>query len=312
MNIETKDLRSFLVLAEEENFSRAASRLNIAQPALSLRIRDLEEKLGTRLLDRTTRQVKLNAAGEVFAAEARKILLSLSQAVVATQSAGRGESGTLRIGYTKRASYFLLPSFLRRLSAEYPKLRLDIHNPLTTGYLYAGVLDGSLDIALSYFRERQDKQLACESFTQSELVLVMPSTHPLAASRDVDLRQCAAERFVAYPSTGGFYLRTIMERLCQNAGFRPFVTNESSDTEALLCLVATGRYLAILPREMEGLESEGIVYRNIKTGNAIVQHGALWLKTSENLAVPLALSILREASRPSQRDAAAAMPDHAG
>jgi len=297
MNIETKDLQSFLVVAEEENFSRAAYRLNIAQPALSLRIKDLEEKLGTRLLDRTTRRVKLNAAGEVFCAEARKILLSLSQAVVATQSAGRGESGSLRIGYTKRASYFLLPSFLRRLSAELPKLRLDIHNPLTTAYLYAGVLDGSLDMALTYLRERQDKQLASESFTQSELVLVMPSTHPLAAAGKVDLRACAAERFVAYPSTGGYYLRSVMERLCQDAGFRPFVTNESSDTEALLCLVATGRYLSILPREMEGLESDGIVYRDIKTGNAFVQHGAIWLKANDNPALPLALSMLRDASR---------------
>jgi len=297
MNIETKDLQSFLVVAEEENFSRAAYRLNIAQPALSLRIKDLEEKLGTRLLDRTTRRVKLNAAGEVFCAEARKILLSLSQAVVATQSAGRGESGSLRIGYTKRASYFLLPSFLRRLSAALPKLRLDIHNPLTTAYLYAGVLDGTLDMALTYFRERQDKQLASEPFTQSELVLVMPSTHPLAAAGKVDLRACAAERFVAYPSTGGYYLRSVMERLCQDAGFRPFVTNESSDTEALLCLVATGRYLSILPREMEGLESDGIVYRDIKTGNAFVQHGAIWLKANDNPALPLALSMLRDASR---------------
>ncbi|WP_243736919.1 LysR family transcriptional regulator [Cupriavidus sp. L7L] len=294
MNIEIRDLHCFVVVAEEESFSKAAIRLNVAQPALSLRIKELEQKLGTRLFDRTTRSVRLTNAGQVFYSEVKSILLNLSQAVLATQSASRGESGILRIGYTKRASFFLLPAMLRRLSADLPSLRLEIRDPLTTGELYTLVRNRALDLALTYLREERDQLLQHEQLTESELVLVLPSVHPLSSSKVVDLKHLAGEQFVGYPALGGYYLRSVMDNICLDAGFRPSVIQESADTHALLYFVATGRYVSILPLEVKDLQVEGVIFRRIKTSRVIARHGVIWLKNNNNPSLPLALSMLHE------------------
>jgi DNA-binding transcriptional LysR family regulator len=294
MNIEIKDLHCFVVVAEEQSFSKAAIRLNVAQPALSLRIKELEKELATKLFDRTTRSVRLTNAGQVFYSEAKSIMLSLSQAIVATHSASRGESGILRIGYTKRASYFLLPAMLRRISLELPSLRLDIHNPLTTGDLYTLVRNGSLDLALTYLQDERDQLLEHEQLTESELILVLPNAHRLSKKKAVDLEDLANEQFVAYPAMGGYYLRTTMDKICLDAGFRPSVIKESSDSQALLCFVATGRYVSILPLEVKDYDVEGVVYTKIKASRVRVRHGVLWLKSNNNPSLPLALSMLRE------------------
>jgi len=297
MKVDIKDLQSLRILAEEGNFSRAAVRLHIAQPALSVRMKELEERIGFRLIERSTRHVKLNAAGQVLCDEAQKILLHLSQAIGAARSASRGETGTLRIGYTKRASYSLLPSLLRRLSMELPEVRLEIHDPMTTEALYSSVAARELDLALTYLQEALDPQLAWEHLTANELVLVLPSGHPLANEEQVDLRLLADEAFVGYPSSGGFHLRKLMDAECEKAGFRPLVTNESSDTEALLCFVATGRYASILPREVEAYGFEGLAYCRIAGSQPRAVHGAVWHRKNTNPPLPAALHMLREIAK---------------
>ncbi len=297
MGVETRDLHCFVVVAEEQSFSKAAIRLNVAQPALSLRIKDLEQKIGAKLFERTTRSVKLTNAGQVFYTEVKSIMLHLTQAIAAAQSASRGESGILRIGYTKRVSFFLVPALLRRLSIELPTLRLEIHNPLTTGELYALVRNGSLDLALTYLLDERDPQVQQEQLTESELVLVLPSAHPLSGEDSVDLKNFAGEQFVAYPAMGGYYLRALMEGICLDAGFRPSVAKESADTHALLYFVATGRYASILPLEVKDLQVEGVVYRKIKASSVIARHGVISLKANNNPVLPLALSILHELAK---------------
>lgn len=294
MTIEMKDLQCFVVVAEEESFSRAALRLNVAQPALSLRIKELEHKVDARLLERTTRSVKLTGAGEILYAEAKAILLKLSQAVLATQSASRGESGVLRIGYTKRATFALLPAMIRRLSTELPSLRMDIYDPTTAGELYALVESGSLDLALTYLLDDRGRELQHEQLTSSELVVFLASTHPLAKVQEVELRELANEQFVGYPARGEYYLRSVMDNLCFDAGFRPSVIQESADTHRLLYFIATGRYVSILPSEVKDLQVEGVVHRTIKAPQFIARHGVIWRKTNSNPSLPLALAMLHE------------------
>lgn len=294
MSLELKELQSFLIVAEEQSFSKAAIRLHVAQPALSLRIKGLEEKLGAKLFERTTRSVGLTNAGHVFYSKVKGIMFELAQAVAETQSASRGESGVLRIGYTKRGSFFLVPALLRRLSTELPKLRLDIHNPLATGELYTLVRNGSLDLALTYLHDEHDPQLNFEKLAESEMVAVLPAAHPLSKKKMLDVQRLSEEQFVGYPAMGGYHLRGVMEEICVDAGFRASVVKESADTHALLYLVATGSYVSILPLEVEDLQVEGVVYKKMKASRVIANHGVIWLKSNHNPALSLALSMLRE------------------
>jgi DNA-binding transcriptional LysR family regulator len=293
-NIEIKDLYCFLAVAEEESFSKAAIRLSVAQPALSLRIQSLEEKLGTMVFDRTTRAVKLTNAGEVFYTEAKEIMLKLSQAVLATQSMGRGESGILRIGYTRRGSFSLLPAMLRKINTALPKLRLETYNPMTTSELYTQVRNGSLDLALTYFKDELDNQLRHERLTESELVIILANSHPLARRKKISIKDCSHENFVAYPAMGGYYMRSLTEKLCNEAGFSPRIIKESEDTQALLCFIATGQYISLLPEEVKEYKIDGLVYKRISPVRVMAHHGAISLKKNHNPALPLALSILHD------------------
>src|SRR3954453_11066098 len=103
--MELRHLRYFVGVGEEQHFGRAASRLHIAQPALSRQIQDLEEEIGFKLFDRLPRGVKLSAAGKLFLEDARRILQQLNEAIERAQRVARGQSGTLRIGFTENASW---------------------------------------------------------------------------------------------------------------------------------------------------------------------------------------------------------------
>ncbi len=148
--------------------------------------------------------------------------------------------------------------------------------------------------AYTYLQGERDPELQYEQLTESELVLVLPGTHPLAKKKVVDLKQLAGDQFVGYPAMDGYYLRSAMGNICLNAGFRPSVAKESADTHALLYFVATGRYVSILPLEVKDLQVEGVVYRKVKASSVIAHHGVIWLTANKNPALPLALSMLRE------------------
>ena len=103
--MELRHLRYFVAVGEEEHFGRAAQRLRVAQPALSRQIQDLEREIGFKLFDRLSRGVKISSAGRLFLEEARRILQQLNEATERAQRVARGQSGTLRVGFTENASW---------------------------------------------------------------------------------------------------------------------------------------------------------------------------------------------------------------
>jgi DNA-binding transcriptional LysR family regulator len=117
--MELRHLRYFIAIGEEENYRRAAQRLNVAQTALSTQIQDLEAELGFKLFDRLPRGVKLSAAGKLFLADARRILRDVNEAASRAARVARGQSGTLRVGFTENASWRgVVPESLRRFSCS--------------------------------------------------------------------------------------------------------------------------------------------------------------------------------------------------
>jgi len=282
--MELRHLISFIVVAEERSFTRAALRLHIAQPPLSQRIRELEDELGARLFERSTRKVALTSAGRAFLDHVRGLPRQLDEAVQACRRAQRGETGKLRLGYTGRASQAQLPRLLGQLRHAYPDVMLDIQGPLPTGALRLKLLEDELDAALC-FLPIEGPGLQTRVSLESEFAMALPASHPMARARRLALRQLQAEPFVAYPSGQGFHLRQAMEAICRDAGFVPRVVRESEASQTLLCLIAAGVGVGLIPREIEALNIEGVVFRALPRQARRIQHGLAWRQGNDNPAL---------------------------
>lgn len=279
--MELRHLRSFVVVAQEKNFTRAARRLNIAQPPLSYRIRELEDELGVKLFERHTRSVALTEPGRVYLAHVMPILAAIDQATQACQAAHQGKTGRLRLGYTGRASQEHLPGLLSRFRQAYPRITLDIQGPWATGELRLHLLDEKLDAALC-FLPVDDDVIATRCLTESEFAIALSSAHRYANAESLSLQQLQDEPFVAYPSGRGFHLRRAMDEICMDAGFAPHVVRESEASQTLLCLVAAGVGISIIPNEIKSLAVEGVVFKSLPAGTRRLQHGLAWLHTNNN------------------------------
>ncbi|MEN5064812.1 LysR substrate-binding domain-containing protein [Achromobacter aegrifaciens] len=288
--MELRHLQSFVVLATELNFTRAALRLHIAQPPLSQRIRELEDELGVKLFDRSTRKVTLTVAGRVFLDSIQPMFRQLDGAVEACRKAGRGETGNLRLGYTGRASHVRLPGLVRDCRRHYSDIALDIQGPLPTGELRLKLLDGTLDAALC-FLPLEGKHIVSHEFMLSEFSIALADAHPLAAKAKLRVADLAQEPFIAYPSGKGFHLRGAMDAICLEAGFLPRVVRETEASQTLLCLVAAGTGVAIIPRDIESFNMEGVVFRPLPADAPKLQHGIAWLQTNRNPALGRLLAL---------------------
>lgn len=276
-----RDLHSFVVVAEEGNFTRAARRLHIAQPPLSYRIQQLESRLEVQLFDRTTRSVTLTAAGQVFMAKIKPVLTAFEEAKQASKRTQSGEIGVLRLGYTGRASQEYLPKLLSRFRRQNPNVTIDLQGPKPTGSLTADVLDNQLDAALC-FLPTESSRLASRLLFESEFSLVLSSAHTYADRTVADLADFREEPFIAYPSGAGFHLRRATDQICLDAGFVPQVVRETEASQTLLCLVAAGIGVSIIPQDVKTLSMAGVVYKPISHNTYHLQHGLVWLRENPN------------------------------
>ena len=288
--MELKHLRCFMAVAQDRSFTRAAQRLHMAQPPLSQRIMQLEAELGVQLFERNTRKVKLTRAGEVFHDEAGKLMEQLSHAVDACRRASKGEVGLLRLGYSGRSTHMLLPRLLQAFRKVFPDVELDLDGPHPSGVLRDKLLDDQIDVALC-FLPIADPEIESRDYADIEFVLVMSSDHRLAARADVALSAFADEPFVAYPGGKGFLLRDAMNAQCIQAGFEPRVVRESPNSQVLMCLVAAGIGVSIVPRELQYQEEiVGLTFKALGPDALRLTHGMAWKRTNTNPALKSLLS----------------------
>lgn len=289
--MELRHLRSFIVVAQEKNFTRAALRLNIAQPPLSCRIRELEEELGVKLFDRHTRSVELTEAGRVYLEHVTPIFSALDKASQACLATHQGKTGRLRLGYTGRASQEHLPGLLNRLRQCHPDVNVDIQGPWPTGELRLHLLEKKLDAVLCFLPLDGDG-IVSRCLTESEFAIALPSWHPYADQKSLPVQQLSQEAFVAYPAGRGFHLRTAMDEICMDNGFVPHVVRESEASQTLLCLVAAGVGVTIIPEEIKKLAVEGVVFKPLPVGTRRLQHGLAWLESNNNPVLAHLLAVL--------------------
>lgn len=258
--VEIRHLRSFVAVAEERHFGRAAERLHIAQPPLSQQIKQLEAALGVTLLERTTRRVDLTDAGRLMLDRSRQLLTDLVSLEHDVQEVGRGAAGILRVGFVGSATYRLMPAIVRAAREAMPGVRLQIMGERITPALEDALLENRLDVAVLRPPVRA-AELALTPVEAGRLLLAIPPAHPLAAGDGpVPLSELVDEDFVSYPQDSA--LTAIVQEATRRVGFRPKLVQRAGETSTVMAFVAAGLGVAVVPDELRrpGAAS-GVVFR---------------------------------------------------
>ncbi|MHB2000620.1 MAG: LysR family transcriptional regulator [Solirubrobacteraceae bacterium] len=290
--MELRHLRSFIAVAEERHFGRAATRLHIAQPHLSQTIRRLEAELGVPLLHRTTRRVELAPAGEILLERGRRILETVERADDDVARAGRGEFGRLSIGFTGSATYAILRPLAAALHRDLAGVALDLHGEMLTPAQVSGLNDGTLDLGI--LRPPVNRSgLMMEPVLREPLVAVLPHGHRLADSETIGLEELADEPFVTYPSQLRSVLHEVVERACAAHGFRAHSAIEVTETATLLSFVAAGVGVSLVPASTSQMTIAGAVYRPLRAPAIEVELALAWRPDRRSALLDAALAIVR-------------------
>ena len=219
MQPELRLIRYFVAVAEEGNFTRAAERLHMAQPPLSAAVRQLEQQLGVALLDRSSRQVRLTAAGEQMLERGRELLAQADSVVRDVQAVERSPSGLLRCGLSPAARFDLVPDLLERWSTAAPGVMLHTSEG-TTGALLRDVRQGRLDLAV-VFCPSELSELASMTLRDEPVVVHLRHDHPLASRTQVALHELADETLLVAGGKDSPGYTAAVIAACRAAGFEP-------------------------------------------------------------------------------------------
>jgi DNA-binding transcriptional LysR family regulator len=280
---DLRRLRYFVAVAEELHFGRAARRLNVSQPPLSVQIRTLEREVGAPLLIRTQRRVELTEAGRVLLEEARRLLGQAEAAVIHARRAAEGTVGRLTIGFVSTVDYSILPPLVRRFRHKHPGIALKLLE-LTGDRQQALLQSGELDLGLSILPS-PSPALTTRPVFREPLVAAVPASHALAGRRRIALRALAAEPFIQFPRELAPGLYDLAIAACQGAGFTPNLAQEAIQMQTILGLVAAGLGVAVVPRCMSKLQRPDVRYLALDARGFEVETVALW--HSENRAPAL-------------------------
>jgi DNA-binding transcriptional LysR family regulator len=282
---------SFVTLAEELHFGRAARRLNMTQPPLSRQIQLLEEEMRVRLVDRTSHSVALTPAGRTFVPEARALLAAVEQATQATRRAAQaGGGGSLTVGFFGAVANGFLPRLVAHARTEVPNTALVLKEMMTAAQLEALAL-GRLDLGL--VRSVPDAFPGRSRCVLREpLVLALPHGHPLAARRRPVLSDLEGEPFIMY-SQDSPILHGMLEQAFQAASVRPQVVQALGQAHSILSLVSIGLGLAIVPRDASNASFDNVTFRPITVApGATVDLHAMWRSDNRNPALPAFIALL--------------------
>ena len=293
--------RSFVAVAEEMHFGRAATRLNLTQSPLSRQIQMLEQTLGVQLLERTTRAVRLTPAGRTFLAEAYRVIAAAESAARITRRAARGESGLLRLGFTAASAYRSLPRLVAQVRAKLPEIDLVLEEMVSDEQIHA--LDANrIDLALVRPSQRlfdDGTLIASASLTRERLLLAVPRAHRLAAGRAPTLQDLDEEPFVTWSPRGGRYFIDLLEALFEAGGVRPRIVQRVNQVHAMLALVGAGLGIALVPEGARGIRMAEVALRAIPLPPSARPELLLaWRRDNPNPCLPSVRTVVLDAGDP--------------
>lgn len=260
MALFSRQAQAFLAVAEELHFGRAAQRLHISQPPLSQQVQQFEAQVGARLIDRTTRSVRLTAAGRIMLTTLQRMAADSQTAIDAARQVASGVAGFLRLGFTSTAAYRLVPAVLGIYHAGYPDVHLTMQER-TSDALLQDLQSERLDLALMRrYDDMPGHGMVFAEIDREPLVVALPMAHPLARRRTIPIRLLAETALIDFARASSQYFHTMLRELFASNGVAPRYVAESV-LPTILALVESAVGVAIVPASVCELRPGGVAYR---------------------------------------------------
>ena len=282
--MELRHLRYFVAVAEQENVSRAAQRLHVSQPGLSRQMRDLEEEIGFKLFERRAKSLHLTEAGRAFLPHARAVLQQADEAVKAARAVAQSGPAELAVGYAPSLTVHILPQALRTFQAQFPNVRVTLHD-LSTEEILAQVRADKLQLGLMVrLTAREFRGLHFEELAQYPMRVAAAPNHRLAKAKSLTLAQIAAEPLLAYRRKEYPEYHETMGRLFAGTKPGPKIAEEHDGVTSIIAAVESGRGIALVPSLLACMVGQRLKLIPISEATPDIIIGALWKKSSPIVA----------------------------
>lgn len=259
--MELRHLRYFIAVAEALSFTKAAVKLRLAQPSLTPQVRNLEDEIGVRLLDRANNRVTLTDEGKRFLYDAKRLLTMADESISAVQRMHRGEHLHLNIGYVANIHYGLLPGTLGAFRKLCPQVALNLFD-MCSADQFAALDSHKIDLGFVGLPcDRSPQNLLSQTIAQDAMVVALPERHALAKGKNIKLTDLATQFFIGMSALTHPGARDWLAETCRNAGFEVKILQEADTEPTVIRFVADGLGVALLPEQITGLPHEGIAFR---------------------------------------------------
>lgn len=274
MTFDLRHLRCFLAVAEEGHFGRAATRLAMTQPPLSVAIQQLEDTVGARLIDRTSRGLRITAAGEALLPQARAVLAAAREAMLTAREIGRGARGRLRVGFVGSLLFGGLSQWLQQFQETSPGIEValvELNSQEQLDALGRGELDAGFVLA-----RRVPPTLQAVTVHEAPFVACLPAGHAAASARRLSLAGLRDEPFVLFSRQVSPDYHARIVDACADAGFDPKVRHELRHWLSVVALVSQGMGVAIVPEPLAQSGIAGVVFRPLSGTQVLSTLQCVW------------------------------------
>ncbi|MYM97379.1 LysR family transcriptional regulator [Duganella vulcania] len=294
MNLELRQLRYFVTVAEELHFGKAALRLHMTQPPLSQTIQALEELLGAALFERNRRGVALTPAGLALLPEARRMLAQSLELPQLVQRAAAGEVGRLTLAFVSSADYSVLPPFLRAYRAAYPQVQITLQEA-TSDLQLDDLLHNRIDAGLLIppLPDKAGLELDYLPVLSEPLVLALPAGL-LKKQGKLALASLPKLPLIVFPRAISPALYDAILSVFREAGITPEIGQQAIQMQTIVSLVSAGMGMALVPQSVSNLMRPGVEYRALRDATPLVETGLAWRRDNASPVLRGFLELLRK------------------
>jgi DNA-binding transcriptional LysR family regulator len=295
--IDVRELECFVAVADHLNFTKAARQLHLSQPPLTRYIQALEEKLGTKVFNRSTHAVSLTASGAFFLEDARAVLRHLDRATEAVRRVRRGEMTRLRLAFIGALLDEKFVRLLQKFRNDNPACQVELTDMLSSNQLmalHAGQLDGGF---IGIKPPKAIKGLTFADWSQDPLLLVLPEKHPLTRIRRLQWQHLQGLPWVMLSRSESPAARQAFSKIVESHAISAQIVQESDRVPAVLTMVAAGVGVTMCPQSIKHLIPSGVVFRQLPRPQPIIHYVFAYRSGNESSALAKFLSLLRTSAQ---------------
>lgn len=259
--MDFRQLRYFVAVARECNFTRAAQMLHIAQPAISRQIQHLEEQLGVELFDRSGRQPLLTPAGRFLFDRGQSILEQIELTVESTVRIGKGSRQRFEVGFSLMTLNGVLPEIIRRFREDHPHIDIGLSD-LNSRQQFDALITGRIDVGFGRLSASEDG-ISSETIALEYFSAAIPATNPLAQRETLGLEEAVTQPHIIYPVTYRPSFADEVLQVFRSRNLHPTIAGEAKSLHAAMSMVAAGLGIALVPRSIQALQLAGVKYVDI-------------------------------------------------